>query len=63
MLPKEEKPSSNKLINRLIKNSQGKALTRNLPDPNHSLSNIRSPPDTKYLVPRIAKERLKPLET
>lgn len=63
MLPKEEKIGSNKLINRLIKQSRGRTLSKPTVDHNDSFPNIRSSPDQKYLVPRIAKEKLKPIDS
>ena len=63
MLPKEEKPHPNKLMNRLIKKSQGKGNPRNVPNPNSSFGYLSSPTDQVYLIPRIAKEKLKPIDT
>lgn len=63
MLPKEEKIGSNKLVNRLFKQNRGRTLSKPINQPNErSFVNLNNSPDHKYLIPRIAKEKLKPLE-
>ena len=62
MLPKEEKFHSNKLISRLYKQNKNLITGRNPNEKNDSLVNLRLSPEEKYLVPKIAKGKLKPID-